>query len=117
MPLALVYSSTPRPVLPNAPTPCESSTMIVAPSGNWSSYFRAISAILSSGAVAAHAEDAVGDDDDPLHHADVLLDPLLHVGHVQVFVDFLDLRAREADGVDDAIVVQFVAHQGRFRRK
>src|SRR5437763_561901 len=45
-----VTSSVPRPVVPNPPTPCESSTTSTQPRGKRGSYFRHSSAMRSTGA-------------------------------------------------------------------
>jgi hypothetical protein len=62
--------------------------------------------------IAAHAENAVGDDDGALARLGGLSEAALEVVDVEVTVDVLLAGPRQGDRVDDAVMVEFVADDG-----
>ena len=100
-------SSTPRPVSPTTPIPCESSTISVAPSlvGHRRE-------LRDRRQVALHAEHAVGDDQAPRQRGRVG-DRAPQAVDVPVLVDGLVAGARQAHPVDDRRVVEPVGEHRR----
>ncbi len=100
-------SGVPRPPAPTNPTACESSTIVSAP---WRSARSQID--FKVGDDAVHREHAVGRDQREAGSRSLRFPELrLEIGHVVVAVAKA-LRLAEADAVDDARVIQFVADHG-----
>ena len=70
--------------------------------------------LVHGGMVTPHAEDSIGDDQGPIHLPLELDQRFLQGSHVQVGVDRLLFGPGETGRIDDAVVVQRVADEGRF---